>query len=79
MRVSGFENLQGARKLTDEIPSLGVVHRQSNLSLCEGFECEYTYWDMKYGELYLSKVKPEEKLMEARSDSDVKIVHMTWV
>jgi hypothetical protein len=30
-------------------------------------------WDPKDGELYLNRVKPEETLVEARSDSDVQI------
>ncbi len=79
MRVGGFENLRGARKLTGEIPSLRGVHRRPTLSLCEGFECEHTCWDPKDGELCLSRAKPEETLVEARSDTDVQIVRLTWV
>ena len=33
----------------------------------------------KDGELYVSRVKPEETLVEARSDSDVQIDHQTCV
>ena len=79
VRVGGFENLRGARKLTGEIPSLRGVHRRPTLSLCEGFECEHTCWDPKDGELCLSRAKPEETLVEARSDTDVQIVRLTWV
>ena len=35
--------------------------------------------DPKDGELCLSRVKPEETLVEARSDSDVQIDRQTWV
>jgi hypothetical protein len=45
--------------------------------LCEGFECEHTCWDPKDGELCLSRAKPEETLVEARSDTDVQIVRLT--
>ncbi|RAL49605.1 hypothetical protein DM860_018051 [Cuscuta australis] len=38
-------------------------------------ECRLLY----YGELCLSGVKPEETLVEARSDTDVQIVRLTWV
>ncbi|KAF6000744.1 hypothetical protein F1559_002776 [Cyanidiococcus yangmingshanensis] len=36
-------------------------------------------WDPKDGELCLSRAKPEETLVEARSDSDVQIDRRTWV
>ncbi|WZZ15467.1 hypothetical protein YC2023_108556 [Brassica napus] len=35
--------------------------------------------DLKDGELCLSGAKPEETLVEARSDTDVQIVRLTWV
>ena len=44
----------------------------------ERFECERVCWDPKDGELYLSRVKPGETLVEARSDTDVQIVRHTW-
>ena len=34
------------------------------------FDYEHICWDPKDGELCLSRVKPEETLVEARSDSD---------
>ncbi|KAK8952405.1 hypothetical protein KSP39_PZI004124 [Platanthera zijinensis] len=34
--------------------------------------------DPKDGELCLSGAKPEETLVEARSDTDVQIVRLTW-
>ncbi len=43
------------------------------------FECEHTCWDPKDGELCLSRAKPGETLVEARSDSNVQIDRRTWV
>ncbi|CAN6998570.1 unnamed protein product [Brassica rapa subsp. trilocularis] len=40
----------------------------------KGFECEHACRDPKDGELCLSGAKPEETLVEARSDTDVQIV-----
>ena len=54
-------------------------HYRPTLSLCEGFEYKHTYWDLKDGELCLSRAKPEETLVEARSDTDVQIVCLTLV
>lgn len=54
-------------------------HYQPTLSLCEGFECEHTYWDPKYGELCLSKAEKKETLVESHSDIDVQIIRLTWV
>jgi len=45
----------------------------------EGFEWEQACWDPKDGELCLNRVKPEETLVEARSDSDVQIDRQIWV
>ena len=45
----------------------------------ERSECEHICWDPKDGELCLSRVKPGETLVEARSDTDVQIVRQTWV
>ena len=42
-------------------------------------EQERTRWDPKDGELCLSRTKPEETLVEVRSDSDVQIDRQTWV
>lgn len=42
-------------------------------------EQERTRWDPKDGELCLSRMKPEEILVEVRSDSDVQIDRQTWV
>ena len=44
-----------------------------------GAEIERARWDPKDGELCLSRKKPEETLVEVRSDSDVQIDRQTWV
>ncbi|CAN7022446.1 unnamed protein product [Brassica rapa subsp. trilocularis] len=41
--------------------------------------CEHACRDPKDGELCLSGAKPEETLVEARSDTNVQIVRLTWV
>ncbi|CAN6973096.1 unnamed protein product [Brassica rapa subsp. trilocularis] len=41
--------------------------------------CEHACRDPKDGELCLSRAKPEDTLVEARSDTDVQIVRLTWV
>ena len=64
-------NPRGAGNLTEQ-------HRPTMI-FCERFECEHTCWDPKDGELCLSRAKPEETLVEARSDTDVQIVRRTWV
>ncbi|KAL0759460.1 hypothetical protein Bca101_075610 [Brassica carinata] len=50
------------------------VHSRPTLIFREGFECEHACRDPKNGELCLSGAKPEETLVEARSDTDVQIV-----
>jgi hypothetical protein len=39
---------------------------------------EHPCWDPKDGELCLSRMKPEETLVEVRSGSDVQIDRQTW-
>ncbi|EHA8586931.1 hypothetical protein COCNU_scaffold001181G000010 [Cocos nucifera] len=56
----------------------GAQHRPTPI-FCEGFELEHACRDPKDGELCLSEAKPEETLVEARSDTDVQIVRLTWV
>ncbi|CAG7875940.1 unnamed protein product [Brassica rapa] len=41
--------------------------------------CEHSCRDPKDGELCLSRARPEETLVEARSDTDVQIVRLNWV
>ena len=47
--------------------------------LTDEFEQKHICWDPKDGELCLNRVKSEETLMEARSDSDVQIDRQIWV
>ena len=47
--------------------------------LARAVEKERTRWDPKDGELCLSRMKPEETLVEVRSGSDVQIDRQTWV
>ena len=54
-----------------------IIGRQdSHVNLSEQ---ERTRWDPKDGELCLSRAKPGETLVEARSGSDVQIDRQTWV
>ena len=48
-------------------------------SFSDGSVVEQACWDPKDGELCLNRVKSEETLMEARSDSDVQIDRRIWV
>jgi hypothetical protein len=48
-------------------------------TFCGGSAVERACWDPKDGELCLNRVKPEETLVEARSDSDVQIDRQIWV
>ena len=49
-------------------------HHRPILIFLDRFECEHTCWDPKDSELCLHRVKPDESLVEARSDTDVQIV-----
>jgi len=42
-------------------------------------EHERTCWYPKDGELWLARMKPEETLVEVRSDSDVQIDRQSWL
>ncbi|CAN6871632.1 unnamed protein product [Brassica oleracea] len=56
------------------------LETQTNESdMCASQRCEHACRDPKDGELCLSGAKPEETLVEARSDTDVQIVRLTWV
>ena len=57
----------------------GAHHRPVSISTPDEAEQEHTRWDPKDGELCLSRTKPEETLVEVRSDSDVQIDRQTWV
>ena len=56
-------------------------HHWPTLIFYEGFELEHACWEPKDGTMpdSLSGVKPEETLVEARSNIDVQIVRLTWV
>ena len=54
-------------------------HRRPWLTFCDAHEAEHACWVPKDGELCLNRVKPEETLVEARSDSDVQIDRQIWV
>ena len=61
------------RKILVRVFSPELMHHRPIMILGERFEFEHTCWDPKDGELCLSRVKPGETLVEARSDSDVQI------
>ena len=44
----------------------------------EVFYLEQLCWDPKDGELCRARAKPEETLVEARSDADVQIARRSW-
>ena len=67
-----------AMKVKVEIPVVGSIDAQTRPS-CDGSAVEHACWDPKDGELCLNRVKPEETLVEARSDSDVQIDRQIWV
>ena len=76
-RVFGWQT-----RARNESEKLGLPHRRHRrpiLTFCDGFEAERVCWDPKDGELCLNRVKPEETLVEARSDSDVQIDRQIWV
>ncbi|KAM3720222.1 3-dehydroquinate synthase [Dirofilaria immitis] len=58
----------------------GKPHLRLNMTtrpIANKAEVERICWDPKDGELYLSRMKPEETLVEVRSDSDVQIDRLT--
>ena len=59
--------------------SVYLHHRPTTFPSGMRFECERVCWDPKDGELCLSRAKPGETLVEARSDSDVQIDREIWV
>ena len=60
-------------------PSRSPLAPSADLDFLERFELEHICWDPKDGELCLTRTKPEETLVEARSDTDVQIVRLSWV
>ena len=80
MRVDERGNLVGARKLTSGIPEPQQSGAPSaNPDLLRRVRVEHGGRDPKDGELCLSGAKPKETLVEARSDTDMQNVRLTWV
>ena len=59
--------------------SCGSASPARLIPLLEGAAQERTRWDPKDGELWLVRMKPEETLVEVRSDSDVQIDRQSWL
>ena len=84
-----LRNLKGTMKVKASLRSaLGRIPGLSSgrgalparpVHIVGGAEQERTRWDPKDGELCLSRTKPEETLVEVRSDSDVQIDRRIWV
>ena len=77
LRVFGWKTR--TRNESDSWESLLGMHRHPELTFCDASEVEHICWDPKDGELCLNRAKPEETLVEARSDSDVQIDRQIWV
>ena len=68
----------GPGRIRSAATSAGALPARLDRSVGEA-ELERTRWDPKDGELCPSRTKPEETLVEVRSDSDVQIDRQTWV
>jgi hypothetical protein len=77
VRVSGFDTRARSESKCRWDPAR--VHHRPIWIFFDRFEYEHDCWDPKDGELCLNRVKSEETLMEARSDTDVQIVRQIWV
>ena len=77
MRVFGWQTQM--RNESDGYDPARAQYLPNLKSCTDGFEQEHICWDPKDGELCLNRVKPEETLVEARSDSDVQIDRQIWV
>ena len=77
MKVKAFLSVGPGRILASET-ARGALPARLDRSVGEAAQ-ERTRWDPKDGELCLSRTKPEETLVEVRSDSDVQIDRQTWV
>jgi len=70
-------NPEAKRKHREPIwPRLDAV--PFSVGACRFGEKEVHRFDPKEDELYLCRLKPEEILVEDRSDTDVQIVRRTW-
>ena len=76
-RVFGWKTR--ARNESESWEGCHGLHRRPDLRFIDGSAVERVCWDPKDGELCLNRVKPEETLVEARSDSDVQIDRQIWV
>jgi len=56
-----------------------LAHHRPVQTSKDGSEEMHRSWDTQDGELCLNRAKPEETLVEARSDSDVQIDRQIWV
>ena len=77
LRVFGWKTR--ARNESESWDLCRGEHRRPDLMFTDGSAVEHVCWDPKDGELCLNRVKPEETLVEARSDSDVQIDRRIWV
>jgi hypothetical protein len=77
MKVKAFRSVGPGRILVAETLR-GALPARLGRSVGEA-TLERTRWDPKDGELCPSRTKPEETLVEVRSDSDVQIDRQTWV
>ena len=88
-----MRELRGSTKPASEMKvNAGLVRRRFELAASAAVavpadlvrrvgevERERICWDPKDGELCLERLKPEETLVEDRSDSDVQIDRQIWV
>ena len=77
LRVFGWKTR--ARNESESWDPCHGEHRRPDLMFTDGSAVKHVCWDPKDGELCLNRVKPEETLVEARSDSDVQIDRRIWV
>ena len=78
-RRSESEGRLGSTQVGSVLVLVGGAPPARPVCAVSGAEQERTRWDPKDGELCLSRTKPEETLVEVRSDSDVQIDRQTWV
>ena len=77
MKVKAFRSV-GSGRIRGPFASRGALPARLGRRVDEA-ALERTRWDPKDGELCPSRTKPEETLVEVRSDSDVQIDRQTWV
>jgi hypothetical protein len=77
MKVKAFPAV-GLGRIRSSAMAAGALPARLDCHVSEA-ALERTRWDPKDGELCPSRTKPEETLVEVRSDSDVQIDRQTWV